>query len=130
MKTEDFAYVVTTQKPFADAVVSVLKAVEQKGWALFGVYDVRERLAVKGFALKPLKIIEVCSAKHASRLLGKNNLVSLCMPCKINVFEENGEVKIAGMKPSIISRFFPEVEAADAETVERDIHEIIDTAAA
>ncbi len=75
MRTEDFAYVVTTRKSFDDAVVAVLKAVDQKGWALFGVYDVRERLAAKGFGQEPLKIIEVCSAKHASRFLEKNKLI-------------------------------------------------------
>ncbi len=35
MKTEDFAYVVKTEKSFDEAVISVLKAVEQKSWALF-----------------------------------------------------------------------------------------------
>ena len=49
MKTDDFAYIVETKKNFEDAVVSVLKAVEQKGWVLFQIYDVKERLAAKGF---------------------------------------------------------------------------------
>lgn len=30
MKTEDFAYIIETEKSFDEAVVSVLKAVEQK----------------------------------------------------------------------------------------------------
>ncbi|MBI5389833.1 DUF302 domain-containing protein [Candidatus Woesearchaeota archaeon] len=128
MKTEDFAYVVETDKCFDDAVVSVLKAVEQKGWALFQVYDVKERLAAKGFSQKPLKIIEICSGKYANQFLGKNRLISLCMPCKINVLEENGKVKIAGMKPTIISQFFPEVDKKEAEQVEKDLREMIDNA--
>lgn len=129
MKTEDFAYIAATEKSFDDAVVATLKAVEQKGWTIFTIYDIRERLAVKGFSQGPLKIIEVCSAKHAAKFLEKNLLVSLCMPCKINVLEENGEVKIVGMKPSIISEFFPEVATEEAQVVERDIREIIDAAA-
>src|SRR3990167_2582248 len=108
MKVEDFAYIVETGKDFDDAVVSVLKAVEQKGWNLFQVYDLKERLAAKGFNQKPLKIIEICSGKHANQFLNRNRLVSLCMPCKISVFEEGGgKVKIAAMKPAIISLFFP-----------------------
>ena len=35
MDIRDFAYIVETEKNFDDAVVSVLKAVEQKGWSLF-----------------------------------------------------------------------------------------------
>src|SRR3989344_5370605 len=121
MKTDDFAYIVETKKNFDDAVVSVLKAVEQKGWALFQIYDVKERLAVKGFEQKPLKIIEICSGKYANQFLNKNSLISLCMPCKINVLEENGKVKIAGMKPTMISQFFPEVDKKEAEQAEKEM---------
>jgi uncharacterized protein (DUF302 family) len=128
MKTEDFAYIVETNKNLDEAVVSVIKAVEQKGWTLFQIYDIKERLAAKGFEQKPLKIVEICSGKYANQFLNKNRLISLCMPCKINIFEENGKVKIAGMKPTMISQFFPEVSKKDAEEVEKDIEEIINTA--
>ncbi len=128
MKTEDFAYMVDTDKKFDEAVVSVLKAVEQKGWTLFQIYDVKERLAAKGFEQKPLKIIEICSGKYANQFLNKNRLISLCMPCKINVLEENGEIRIVGMKPTMLSQFFPEVSQKDAEMVEKDIIEIVNNA--
>lgn len=128
MKTEDFAYVVETEKDFDEVVVSVLKVVEQKGWSIFQVYDIKERLAAKGFEIEKLKIIEICSGKHANNFLNKNKLISLCMPCKINVLEENGKVKIIGMNPTIISEFFPEVTRGEAEEVEKDIKEIIDNA--
>lgn len=127
MKIENFAYIAETEKSFDEAVVSVLKAVEQKGWALFQIYDVKERLAAKGFEQKPLKIIEICSGKYANQFLNKNRLISLCMPCKINVLEENGKVKIAGMKPTMISQFFPEVSKQEAEEVEKDVKEIVDS---
>ncbi|MBI3033625.1 DUF302 domain-containing protein [Candidatus Woesearchaeota archaeon] len=126
MNVDDFAYIVETNKSFDEAVVSVLKAVEQKGWALFQVYDIKERLAAKGFEQKPLKIIEICSGKYANQFLKKNRLISLCMPCKINVLEENGRVKIIGMKPTIISQFFPEASKKEAEEAERDIIEMVD----
>src|SRR3989339_808832 len=128
MKQEDFAYIVKTNKSFDEAVVSVLKSVEKKGWALFQIYDIKERLAAKGFEHKPLKIIEICSGKHANNFLNKNRMISLCMPCKINVFEENGKIKIVGMKPTLISQFFPEVSKTDAEEVEKDVIEIVNIA--
>lgn len=128
MKIEDFVYIVETKKNFETAVVSVLKSVEQKGWALFQIYDVKERLAAKGFEQRPLKIIEICSGKHASKLLGTDRLISLCMPCKINVLEDSGTVKIVGMKPTMITQFFPAVDKKDAEEVEKDIIEIVNNA--
>ena len=126
MDIEDFAYTVGTEKSFDEAVVSVLKAVEQKGWSLFKIYDIKERLAAKGFVQEPLKIIEICSGKYANQFLDKNRLVSLCMPCKINVLEENGKVKIVCMKPTMISQLFLEVSQKDVEEVEKEIKEIVD----
>ena len=128
MNINDFAYVVETRKGFDEAVVSVLKAVEQKGWSLFQIYDVKERLAAKGFEQKSLKIIEICSGRHANQFLNKNRLISLCMPCKINVLKEDKKVKIVGMRPIMISQFFPEVSKRESEEVEKDIKEIIDNA--
>lgn len=128
MNLAEFAYVVETSKKFADAVVSVLKSVDKKGWALFNVYDIQERLSAKGFASSQLKIIEICSAKHSNAMLSKNKLVSLCMPCRIVVLEDSGKTKIASMKPSVISQFFAEVAAQDTAELEKDIKEIIDVA--
>ena len=128
MKIEDFAYVVETKKNFDEAVISVRKAVENKEWAILYVYDYKEILDVKGFKQKPLKIIEICSGKYANQFLNKNRLASLCMPCKINVLEEDNKVKIVGMKPTIISQFFPEISKQEAEEAEKDIKEIIDNA--
>ncbi len=126
MKIEDFAYIVETEKPFDETVVSVRKAAENKGWTIFQVYDYKEILAVKGFKQEPLKIIEICSGKYSNQFLNKNRLISLCMPCRINVFEENGKIKIVGMKPTMISNFFPEISQKEAEEAEKDIKEIID----
>jgi uncharacterized protein (DUF302 family) len=128
MEAEDFAYIAETEKSFDEAVVSVIKAVEQKGWSLFQVYDVKERLAAKGFHQKPLKIIEMCSGKYANQFLSKNRLISLCMPCKINVMEDSGRVKIIGMKPTMISQFFSEVSQEEAVEAEKDIIDIIEKA--
>ena len=125
MEKENFVYEVETEKSFDEAVISVRKAVENKGWAIFQVYDYKEILAVKGFKQKPLKIIEICSGKYANQFLNKNKLTSLCMPCKINVLEEDGKVKIIGMNPTILSQFFPEISKEEAEEVEKDIKEII-----
>ncbi len=128
MKQADFIYAVNTEKSFDEAVIAVLKSVEKQGWALFQIYDIKERLAAKGFEHERLKIIEICSAKHANKFLQANKFVSLCMPCKVNVIESEGSVKIAGMRPALISEFFSEVSRRDAETAENEVIAIINDA--
>ena len=126
MNLGDFAYVADTQKSFDDAVVSVLREVEKKGWAVFNVIDISERLAAKGFNQGPIKLIEICNGKHANNFLSKDRYISLFMPCRINVMEEDGKVKIGSMRPAVMSQFFSKVEQDEAITVERDVIEIID----
>lgn len=126
MNIKDFAYVVETEKSFDQAVISLLKTIEQKGWSLFQIYDIKERLAAKGFEQKPLKIIEICKGKHANNFLNKNRLISLCLPCKINVLEDDNKVKIVGMNPKIVAQLFPEVSVGEAEEVFEEIKEIVD----
>lgn len=121
----NFINIVETEKNFDEAVVSVLKSIDKKGWVVFQIYDIKERLAAKGFNHSPLKIIEFCAAKHANTLLNKTKSVSICMPCRIVVLEEKGKVKIISMNPQIMSEFFQEIEKKDTEELEKDIKEII-----
>ncbi len=122
---EQPTYKVKTTKPFAEAITSVLREIEVKNWTVFSIYDVQERLAAKNFPIEPLKIIEICSAKHASKLLSQNKDISLCMPCKINVVQENGEVFLCTILPSTIGVFFNGAEHVDLMAVESDLKEII-----
>jgi len=48
------------------------------------------------------------------------------MPCKINVLEENGKVKIIRMELTMISKLFPEINKQEVEEIEKEIREIID----
>ena len=128
MKSEDFCYVVESNKNFEDSVIAILKSVEEKGWALFNVYDVRERLAAKGFFNEKLKIIEICSAKYAYKFLRKNKLISLCMPCKINIIEDRGKVNIVAMRVSFMAEFFEGITKEETLEIENDVKEIIDNA--
>ncbi len=127
-KIENFIYIIETDKNFDQAVVSVLKAVDKKGWTIFQVHDMKERLESKGFDHKPLKIIEICSGKYGDHFLNKDRLISILLPCRINVLQEEGKVRIIGIKPALISQFFPEIGEEIAKEFENDIKEIIDVA--
>ncbi len=128
MKLE-FDYMVETERSFEDAVVSVRKATEGKGWSILHVHDMKEILAVKGFDQEPLKMVEICSGKYANEFLNADRLISLCMPCKINVYVKNGKVLISGMLPGILPQFFPDAGLEDlAAEVEKDVKDIVDSA--
>ena len=126
MQINDIAYQVKTEKSFEEASVSVLKAVDAKGWSIFSIYDLHDRLAAKGFKHKKIRIIEICSAKHSNKLLQKNQLISLCLPCKVNVIQKNDGIYIIGMMPSMIPELFSEITKEDILEAEKDVKEIVD----
>jgi uncharacterized protein (DUF302 family) len=128
MDEKEITYVVESRSNFEDTVVAVRRAVEAKGWVVMQVYDYREILASKGFKQPPLKIIEICSGRYANNFLNQNRLTSLCMPCKINVFEKDGRVLIATMRPSMMSEIFAGLNGEQLEALEQELIEIVENA--
>jgi len=117
-------------RPFDDVVADVEKLTAEKMFRVLHIHDVQATVGAKGFQREPLKIIEICNAKFAYEALGKDMDVSLFMPCKINVYTENGKTKIKAMRPAAIAEFMPDSGLGElAESVDKIVIEIVDRAA-
>ena len=120
-------YSVTTTKSFEEAVKSVGEQTEANGFRVLYVHDVQETLAEKNFKIQPLKILEVCNAKFASNALDIDLVVSLLMPCKINVYSEKRKIIISTIRPTSLATIFNKQELRSfAEDVEKVLISIID----
>lgn len=121
----DFEYTVTTGKDFALAVACVEKEIAKAGMRVLHVHDVQATLAEKGMSRDPYKIVEFCSAKYASEFLRADPKIGLCMPCKINVYIYEGQVFLSGMRPIVLSQFFPHADLGklpqEIDTIVRSI---------
>lgn len=123
-------YNVTSARSFDEVVADVEKLTAEKSFRVLHIHDVKQTLAEKGFERENLKIIEICNAKFAHEALAKEMSVSLFMPCKINVYTENGQTKIKAMRPAAIAEFYPQAGLTDlANGVNDIITEIVDGAA-
>jgi len=118
----DFDYTVTTEKTFYEAVKSVENKTKTAGFRVLYVHDVTATLKEKGFEIEPFKIIEICNAKSAYAVLKADIKIGLCLPCKINVYQKNSKTYISGMRPIILSQFFPK---ANLGTLPEEIDAII-----
>lgn len=118
----DFDYTVTTEKPFEEAVKTVEQETKNAGFRVLYIHDVTATLAEKGFQIEPFKIIEICNAKSAYTVLQANIKIGLMLPCKINVYQKDGETYISGMRPVILSQFFPK---ANLGNLPKEVDEII-----
>ncbi len=127
MKT--FELTVETQKPFEEAVFAIEKKAAEHGFRVLHTHDVAATLAEKGFPREPLKIIEICNAKYASRVLSKDVKISLMLPCPISVYVKEGKTHISTLLPSSIADFFPQAGIEDlAREVESVVLEIVEEA--
>ena len=121
----NFDYTVTTEKSFDEAVKAVEQETKNAGFRVLNIHDVAATLAEKKFKIKPFKIIELCNAKSAHTVLQADIKIGLCLPCKINVYQKNGQTFISGMRPVVLSQFFPEANLgnlpAEVDTIIRGI---------
>lgn len=118
----DFDYTVTTKKSFDEAVKSIEGETKNAGFRVLYIHDVTETLAEKNFQIEPFKIIEICNAKSAYTVLQADIKIGLMLPCKINVYQKDGKTYISGMRPIILSRFFPQ---ANLGNLPAEVDEII-----
>lgn len=124
----ELAYTTTTPKSFDDTVRIAQEAVAAKGFRVLHIHDVQATFAEKGIARAPYKIIEVCNVKYANAALTADPLIGLMMPCKINVFVENGQTVVALFKPSLLAQFFPQAKLEPlAQEIETILRAVVDT---
>lgn len=125
----EFDYTTATGKTFDEAVLVVQDEIVKAGMRVLYVHDVEQALVEKGFARDPFKIIEFCSAKYANAFLNADIKIGLCMPCKINVYVKDGETFISGMRPIVLSQFFPNADLGEMpKEIDQTIRNIIDSA--
>jgi len=126
---EKFDYTVSTKKSFDEAVRSVEEETKKAGFRVLYIHDVASTLAEKNFQIKPFKIIEICNAKSAYAALQVDIKIGLCLPCKINVYVKNKQTFISGMRPVVLSQFFPKANLGDLPNeVDQIIQNIINKA--
>ena len=118
----EFDYTVTTEKPFDEAVAAVEQETKKAGFRVLYIHDVTATLKEKEFEIEPFKIIEICNAKSAYTVLQADIKIGLCLPCKINVYQKDGKTYISGMRPIILSQFFPQ---ANLGNLPKEVDEII-----
>jgi uncharacterized protein (DUF302 family) len=123
----NFDYTVITEKSFDEAVKAVEQETKRAGFRVLYIHDVTSTLKEKGFEIEPFKIIEICNAKSAYAVLKVDIKIGLCLPCKINVYQKDRQTFISGMRPIVLSLFFPKANLGDLPNeIDVIIRKIID----
>lgn len=117
----DYAYKRSGTMSFEDTIEAVKRSVDAHGFVVQKAHDIGAALAAKGFPIRPLTILEIAPAEDLV------DPVTLIMPCRINIYEEDGEVVVAALRPSLLSAVFPEHELDEiAAAFEERVIEVVD----
>jgi len=120
----DYAYKRCGNRGFFDTLSAVEEAVCDHGFVVQRKYDIGGTVVAKGFTIRPLVIMEVGPAEE-----DVGTPLSLVLPCRINVYEEDGAVVVAALRPTIFSAVYPEHRLDEvAAEIEETVVNIVDDA--
>ena len=98
-----FTYKIISKQPIEQIIEKVPPACEKYKFALLQTYIYHEIVESKGFPIKrKVFIYEICQAKTAATMLTDFPHFSIFMPCKLAIYEENGNTVISTMNMEIM----------------------------
>ncbi len=124
-------YVVKSTKPLEQLAADLEQAVARHKFGILGVHNLKETMAKKGVAFdQECRIFEVCNPHQAKKVLDTSLEISTALPCRISLYEEGGQTKLATIKPTAMIALYshPELKGV-AEEVEETLVRIMDEAA-
>lgn len=93
---EMFTYAISSKKSIEKVAEKVPAACEEKKFALLHTYVYHDIVESKGFPIqRKVYIYEICQAKTAAGMLTDFPHFSIFMPCKLAVYEDNGQTVIS-----------------------------------
>jgi len=94
-------YIVNTQKSVQQAVEDLQQAVVDHKFGVLHIHNIKQTLANKGIEFEnECHIFEVCNPMKAKQVLTIDMSMNMALPCRISVYQENGETKIGMISPS------------------------------
>jgi len=83
---------VTTSTPLEDVKIALEATAKEFSFGILGSYKFKNILEGKGFPIeKDITVYELCNPKGAQAVLSDIAAFSIFLPCKISVYEENGQ---------------------------------------
>ncbi len=123
-----YAFIIEVQTDFDQTVTAALSAIEAHHFKTLHIHDVQATLASKGIEHPPYKLIEFCRAPASKKALDIDPLVGLFLPCKIVVFEHDGGIHVAALRPQIIGHFFEDADLQALVTqIDADVKKLMET---
>ncbi|KAB7705401.1 DUF302 domain-containing protein [Bacillus aerolatus] len=98
-----FHYTKAVSVPLEEALTKLEESLKSEKFGVLWQFDIKEKLQEKGVEFnKKFIVLEVCNPHEAKRVLEEESLAGYFLPCKIVVYEENGQTNIGMLKPTAL----------------------------
>lgn len=89
-------YTQTTTKNVQQVIDDISNIISDYKFGILHIHNVKETLNSKGIAFeKECRILDICNPAYANKFLSADMSLSVVMPCKITVYEDENETKIS-----------------------------------
>lgn len=97
--------VINSAKNFEDTCFDLNTAVEAHHFGLLAIHDLAATLRSKNIQFSEnCRVFEVCNPQQAALVLETDMSLCMALPCRISVFTEAGQTKIAMIRPADLFR--------------------------
>jgi len=96
MPAMDPFFILDTPKSFEEASAALQEAVVNQGFGVLAVHDLGNTLRSKGLPFpEQCRIFEVCNPQQAAAVLSTTMALNMALPCRISVYTEAGQTRLA-----------------------------------
>ena len=126
----DLRYEKVTKKSFDEAVGSITDALKERKFGVLWQLNFKDKMAEHDINFpNNFMILEVCNPQKANEVLTKHIEMGYFLPCKMVVYEIDGEVRIGTARPEMLMGMMGYDDLGDvASEVEKILIESIDAA--
>ncbi len=117
-------FIVSTQKSVDQATKDLEQAVANNKFGVLHIHDLKATMNKKGVDFQnECRIFEVCNPLKANAVLSNDMSLNMALPCRISVWEEQGQVKIGTLNPSDLLSVLS--DSSELKTVAIEVEETI-----
>jgi len=126
-------YIVNSNKDIEQAAKDLEAAVVNHSFGVLHIHDLKATMNKKGVPFEhECRVFEVCNPKKAFEVLSEDISMNMALPCRISVWEEDGQTKIGMINPKPMLEMLSSSKKLSkvADEVQTTLTAIIDEAAA
>lgn len=96
-----YHYTIKTDKSIPETIQALENSLTNEKFSILWSFNIKDKLNAKGLDYdKNFHILEVCNPFEAHTVLNTNEMVGYFLPCKIVVYEDQGNTNVGMVKPT------------------------------